>query len=387
MRATGNIIDYKELLPLITEDVIIDIMSDNGSPVYGEGETGEGQRYLIFQTICHGGHSHKLYYYVETKTFHCYTNCGTMSVFDFVKKVKGYNDDFSSAVKYVADKLGYTSASRRIGFGNNGASVRKINLLLDAFEDLLEKKENVNKSEIKQFYNPKTLELFDPDTFYQGWLDEGMSFETLHKYGIRYYWGENHIIIPHVNIDGELVGIRRRSLNPEDSNNKYMPEYINGRFYEHSLGLNLYGLYQNKEAIKRKKTAIIFEGEKSVLLSDTYYGDESVAVATCGFNISEWQIDTLLRLGVENVYIAFDKDFDIKKAGKYREDESLLEDYNAYRKRLINLVNKMINNFSVRVILDRQGVLKEKDSPIDRGKENFEILLNSAKISREGKLL
>ena len=103
MRATGNIIDYKELLPLITEDVIIDIMSDNGSPVYGEGETGEGQRYLIFQTICHGGHSHKLYYYVETKTFHCYTNCGTMSVFDFVKKAQVINSP--RAIRDFNEKL------------------------------------------------------------------------------------------------------------------------------------------------------------------------------------------------------------------------------------------------------------------------------------------
>ena len=75
--------DWKEVLSVVTEDAIIDIMAENGSPVYGEGETSDGQKYLIFRTICHHGDSHKLYYYVETKTFHCYTNCGTMSVFDF----------------------------------------------------------------------------------------------------------------------------------------------------------------------------------------------------------------------------------------------------------------------------------------------------------------
>ena len=45
----------------------------------------------------------------------------------------------------------------------------------------------------------------------------------------------------------------------------------------------------------------------------------------------------------------------------------------------------MINNFTVRVVLDTKGLLGEKDSPIDRGKENFEILLKEAKIGREGK--
>lgn len=383
-KATGKSIDYKELLPLITEDIIIDIMAENGSPVYGDGETSDGQRYLMFQTICHHGDSHKLYYYTETKTFHCYTNCGTMSVFDLVKRVRNYNDnEFWQCVQYVAQKGGYSINSRRTGIGDNALSRRRVMRYTDSLEELarLKNKNNI-KTEIRQFYDPKILELFDANTFYQGWLDEGMSFETLHKYNIRYYWGENHIIIPHVDFDGNLVGIRRRSLNPEDSNNKYMPEYIGGKFYEHSLGLNLYGLYQNKQAIERAKTAIIFEGEKSVLLSDTYYGNKSIAVATCGFNISEWQINALVCLGVETVFIAFDKDFDIKHKNKYNED-----DYLAYRKRLCNLAGKMLNNFTVRVILDKKGLLKEKDSPIDRGKETFEILLKSAKISRESELI
>lgn len=376
--------DYKELLPLITEDTIIDIMAENGSPVYGEGETSEGQKYLIFQTICHHGDSHKLYYYTDTKTFHCYTNCGTMTVFELVKRVRGYNDsEFSLCVQYVANKVGYSTDSRRRGIGDNAHIARKMRANADRLDDLSAREKRAqNKVEIQQFYDPQVLNLFDPNTFYAGWLEEGMSFETLHKYDIRYYWGENHIIIPHVNIDGKLVGIRRRSLNPEDAKNKYMPEYINGKFYEHSLGLNLYGLYQNKEAIKRKKAAIFFEGEKSVLLSDTYYGQDSIAVATCGFNISEWQIDALVKLGVEKVFIAFDKDFDIKKKSQYDEG-----DYNAYMKRLRNLANKTINYFTVRVVLDRSELLGEKDSPIDKGKETFEALLKSSRISREGKLV
>ena len=61
-----NYINYKELMPYITEDVIIDILAENGSPVYGEGQTSEGQKYLIFRTVCHHGDSHKLYYYEKS---------------------------------------------------------------------------------------------------------------------------------------------------------------------------------------------------------------------------------------------------------------------------------------------------------------------------------
>ena len=87
-------------------------------------------------------------------------------------------------------------------------------------------------------------------------------------------------------------------------------------------------------------------------------------------------------MGVEKVFIAFDKDFDIKKKSQYDEG-----DYNAYMKRLRNLANKTINYFTVRVVLDRSELLGEKDSPIDKGKETFEALLKSSRISREGKLV
>lgn len=376
-----NFNDWKEVLSLVTEDVIIDIMAENGSPVYGEGETSEGQKYLIFRTICHHGDSHKLYYYTETKTFHCYTNCGTMSVFDFVKKVKGYGDeDFADCVQYVASKTGYTTFDKRKGIKDSGESVKRVNTFINFMGDLIAKKKNFQRPEITKFYDKEALSMFDPNTFYQGWLDEGMSFESLHKFNISYYWGENYIIIPHVNINNELVGVRRRSLMPEDANNKYMPVFINGEFYDHPLGLNLYGLYENQKAISTQKTAVIFEGEKSVILSDTYFGENSIAVATCGFNITDWQIHALLKLGVETVYIAFDKDFDIKKEEQYKADPVLWSDYLAYKKRLENLAAKMINFFCVKIIFDTEGLLKDKDSPIDEGKDVFKTLLSKAKV-------
>ena len=42
---------------------------------------------------------------------------------------------------------------------------------------------------------------------------------------------------------------------------KYMPIKLEKTWYTHPLSLNLYGLNQTKEAINKKKQAIIFEAE------------------------------------------------------------------------------------------------------------------------------
>ena len=41
---------------------------------------------------------------------------------------------------------------------------------------------------------------------------------------------------------------------------QYMPEIMGEITYAHALGLNLYGLYQNQEAIRKYKKVIIVEG-------------------------------------------------------------------------------------------------------------------------------
>lgn len=358
-----------EILELITDEDIIDIMDDLGSPVMGTGVTSDGQKYYKFKTICHCGNSSKCYYYAETKNFYCYTCCGALSVFNMVQKVKGYtNEQFFSVVKYITDKIGIEISSNR-----NGVQDKQALVISDLRKDMEYKKElrerDYSVPDITKFYDPKILEYFDKDTFYEGWLNEGISPQSMEKFGISFYWLENHIIIPHFDINGNLVGIRRRSLKSEDKNCKYMPEKIENTFYEHPLGLNLYGLFQNKVAISRFKKAIVLEGEKSVLLSDTYFGEDSVAVATCGFNISKWQIRALKKLGVNKIYLGFDKDYDINKEEEYKKDKNKWEGYLRYRKRIDSFAKKLVNNFQVYIIWDKKGLLQEKDSPFDRGKE------------------
>ena len=74
--------------------------------------------------------------------------------------------------------------------------------------------------------------------------------------------------------------------------------------------MNLYNFNNSKENIKLMKTAIIFEGEKSTLLYKSYFGLENdISVACCGSSISTYQTQMLLDCGVNEIVVAFDRQF------------------------------------------------------------------------------
>lgn len=377
-------IDKNDLLKLVTEDVVINIMQENGSPLYNTSIDGQTkQRCLWFRTICHGGDSHKLCFFTESKDFYCYTNCGRMNFFEFIKRIRNAKNEefYTKVICYVARKVGKTISKNRHGFTPEISTfIREEQLGMTKQTEDMERKGLFGEVKVKDYEDKKAiLKYFDCETFYEGWIQEGISIETMKKFGIEWYEYQKYIIIPHYNIEGKLVGIRRRSLKPEDANNKYMPLFIGGEDFGHPLGLNLYGLYENQENIKRLKKAVIVEGEKSVLKSDTYFGNKSCAVATCGFNISDWQIQALEKLNVEKVYLGFDKDFDANYEEVYKQDKLLYDNYKRYLERLDILSHRLAPIFNVFLIKDTKELLKIKDSPLDEGKETFKILLKEAK--------
>ena len=57
---------------------------------------------IISKTICHNGDSHKLYYYDNTRLFHCYTHCGdAFDIFDLVSRVQDI--DLNASIFYVVN--------------------------------------------------------------------------------------------------------------------------------------------------------------------------------------------------------------------------------------------------------------------------------------------
>ena len=65
------------------------------------GNPKESNRGLDAQSICHnhdGSGKHNLRYFSESHSFTCFSNCGTMSIYDLVSKVLEL--DFYHSFKY-----------------------------------------------------------------------------------------------------------------------------------------------------------------------------------------------------------------------------------------------------------------------------------------------
>jgi hypothetical protein len=213
---------------------------------------------------------------------------------------------------------------------------------------------------------PKEMLSYFTKYYHPSWLQDGITKEAMDKFQISFSIAQNKIIIPHFDINGRLVGIRGRALNEEDiALGKYKPIKIGETLYTHPLQFNLYGIYEHKEGIKMRRQAIIAEAEKSVLLDQGYYGDLSNCVACCGSNFNKYQISMLTDiLGATEIIIALDKEYETcydEKAKKYRA-------------KIEQMCRKFKTQATFSYIWDYDNLLKEKDSPFDRGKEIFEKL-------------
>ena len=176
------------------------------------------------------------------------------------------------------------------------------------------------------------------------------------------------ITIPHFDINGRFIGLRGRSLcQPDiDAYGKYRPlsVYMNGKpfQYNHPLGMNLYNLNNSKDNIRQMGKAVIFEGEKSCLLYQSYFGFENdISVACCGSNISAYQIQFLLDCGVKEITVAFDRQFQ-----KISDDE-----FKHLTNNLTKLHDKYKNYIDISFIFDKKMITGYKSSPIDHGPEIF----------------
>lgn len=369
----------------LTPEVVLKILEKhNVKPVFTKNSKPNE---IWFQTVCHGGDSHKLCFFKDTKRFFCYTNCGSINFFQVLMGINDYS--FQEALREVKKELGINNKNEFADGPKTPEIIEK-----DEFKEIMKAKifdiDVINVKNHEGEDNENILNYFDGNTFYKGWIDEGISTEAMRKYEIKWYELEKYIIIPHRDINGKLLGIRRRSLKPEDSNNKYMPLYMGDQLnFEHSLGMNLYGLFQNKDAIREQRRVILVEGEKSVLLGSTYYDlgegkNNNVTVATCGFNVSDYQIELLSSLGVKEVVLAFDKDFDPSKISKLPKDSEEYKAFIKYRKKITSIGEKisakMHGEVNVSIIWDTYGLLQEKDSPFDKGKDILEMLLERRKF-------
>jgi hypothetical protein len=195
------------------------------------------------------------------------------------------------------------------------------------------------------------------------WLNDGISPAAMDKFGICYSISQNKIIIPHRDINGRLVGIRGRALNEWEIENvgKYMPVRLEQTWYKHPLSMNLYGLYENQENIKKTGVCYVFESEKSVLQFESF-GMLNCAVAVCGSQFNKYQLNILLRAcSPSEIIVCFDR-------------EETGDDYKYFDK-LYEICTKYKQYANISFVYDRLGLTDMKDSPSDKGEEIFKKLL------------
>ena len=221
-----------------------------------------------------------------------------------------------------------------------------------------------NETVVLKEYDEKILSRFNYDLKIGPWLKENISQEAIKQAYIGFYPGGDQITIPHFDENGRLIGLRGRTLCADEGERfgKYRPLKINQTLYNHPLGMNLYNFNFSKNNIKLMKKAIIFESEKSTLLYKSYFGVENdISVACCGSSISNYQMKLLIDSGVEEVIIAFDRQF--QEIGD--------EEFKHLKTNLLRLRDKYKNSVLISFIFDRNKITEYKASPIDEGSKKF----------------
>ena len=264
--------------------------------------------------------------------------------------------DFKTAFNYLRSIVnGYNRPI--IGFG--GRQFKSVNL----DDVVLEQLPVIDKPYLYKMYN-------DNIKLMKEWVNENISEDALRKFNIRFDVKGNRMIIPHMNQDGQCVGIRVRNFNPKDvERGNYMPLFYDDNCFSHALGSSLYGLNISKDNIKKYKKCIVFESEKSVLKYESLYPDRNISVSICGSSFSNQQKKILLDLGVQEIVLALDR--------QYENEDS--EEGRDWKNKIIKNLKGLTDYCKVSYIwdVDENRLLEYKDSPIDKGKEVFEKLLKN----------
>ena len=354
-----------ELKESLSDEQVYSFLEELGAEPIWQGNN------IISKTICHHRRdepcSHKLYYYSNSKLFKCYTQCGgeAWDIYALIQKVKEQeleveNYPLPRAIEYVANYFNY---SKIIPSSTGEEKLQEEDLKIFKNYDRIE---NIDLStqivELKEYDGSFLKNL--PKPAIEPWLKEGISQNIMNYYEICYDPKNCGVVIPHRDINGKLIGIRERTLIKENAERygKYMPMRCNGKMYNHPLSFSLYGLYQNQDNIKTLKKAIVLESEKSVMQYGTMFGQKNnIAVAICGSSFISYQAWLLINLGVEEIIVGLDKQYQEFNDGEHKK---LVHNLKQIHKKYGQFVK-------ISYLFDKEDLLNYKDSPTDRGKDIF----------------
>ena len=392
-------IGAKEVIEMLSWEDIQKIMHHMGAD---EKKTSKDNE-LLFHSICHHSNSFKLYFYKDSKLFHCYSQCGSMTLFDVVANVQGYygEDSFQQSFDYVCK---FFNIDRNEGKSNKHGFGKQIENIENELKILNSHKKREVKREFKMLPTYKETYLNLYQSYYPiEWLEEGITEEVLDAYEIKMDLLEQRIIIPHRDIFERLIGIRCRNYKEElvEDGKKYMPVYVGDVCCSYPMEFNLYGLWRSKNNIIKQKRVALFESEKSPLKYESIYGaDNNISAAMCSMNFTHVQRDILLLLGVQEINICYDKQYELDKLEYFKnknnkdlteeeriEKKKKINEYNSYFKKLLKIYRLVGNYMQMYVLADFGNRLDYKDAPIDRGREIYEELFEERKLIYDESIL
>lgn len=260
-------------------------------------------------------------------------------IFAFVQFIRGCT--FREALAWLCEQL---------GIENDGVVICQGSF--SVLKDIRREKRVLEKQNHNVFQHTildsRILERYQ-NTVVQQWVAEGITPEVQEKYGIRDDQREKRWLIPIYTEAGDLVSIKGRTYAPnweELGINKYV--------YYYRLGVAdiLFGYNFNAEKMKERNEIILAEAEKSVMAADAYGYGWCSSLGTNSITAPLFQ--KILKLPCANVVLAFDKDVDWKTA---KAEADKLKRYK-----------------NVWIIYDQEGVLRAKESPMDKGRDIFERL-------------
>ncbi len=176
------------------------------------------------------------------------------------------------------------------------------------------------------------------------WVEEDIDENVQRKYDIRIDKQNSRWLIPIRDKDGKLITIKGRTYLPNQKD-LGIPKYIHYKNHNEKIVNNiLFGLNHSYQYIKKENEVIIFEGEKSVMKAESMGFCNTVAMGTS--HIGKYILPEILQLQC-NVVLALDKDV-------------LLKD-------ILKESRKLSRYTNVYYVYDENGLLKNKDSPVDQG--------------------
>ena len=306
-------------------------------------------------------HNKKLYYYKGSHSFYCYTASESYDIYSLIQTamaLRGEEWSFVQALSYVCIFIGKNTS---VAYKPTVERYRWQSDLM-AYVNGTSEKENV-------IYDKNILSILD-NRYYQGWIDENISIDTMEKYGIKWYNRLQQIVIPIYDADANLIGTHCRNLNPLfiENGKKYdILRLLDGRELKFNTANVLYGLNVNKENIKHRKQVFIFESPKSVLQCEQIL-KLNTAVAIFGMNLHKQQVKQLIELGVNNFVICLDRQYvNVKQNDEYTDE------FQRYTKVIKKSISALKAYGTVSVIWDKDtdNFLDYKDSPSDKGKDIF----------------